>query len=216
MWDTHNHHHKTEFVDRNISIVEQRAPTNESVALLKEMQEKVQADFIGSFPLPNNLFNATVNVYIEHLHRHAVFLVQYKINYETRKVKIEVPWSDLDKVDYNTNQYMTKLICREIAKDFSQLFNTFMEPQGLGWAPTITMPKADDPKGEKSSEHAMFKDVFIFKDRIYPDGTQDYRSATQLEEDVKNKFEYIKKWTNAHSTHSYKLIEKLKDLWWYE
>lgn len=41
-------------------VREERAPTDESVRLLKEMEEKAEAKLIATLPLKNNLFEGTV------------------------------------------------------------------------------------------------------------------------------------------------------------
>lgn len=44
----------TRYVDRNVTINEHRAPTDESVKLLKEMEEKAEAKLIEAIRLDGN------------------------------------------------------------------------------------------------------------------------------------------------------------------
>src|SRR5574339_370103 len=83
--------HTTSYVDRNVTVNEHRAPTDESLKLLNEMREKVERDFIGSFKLENNLFNATVHLSMEPINYDVWFLVRYKINHQTHEVKFSMP-----------------------------------------------------------------------------------------------------------------------------
>lgn len=45
-------------VDANVSVTENRAPTDESVRLLKEMQEKATKDIVASIALNDNKLSA--------------------------------------------------------------------------------------------------------------------------------------------------------------
>lgn len=51
---------RSQTVYNRTEVVERRAPTDESVKLLKEMEEKAEAKLIATLPLKNNLFEGTV------------------------------------------------------------------------------------------------------------------------------------------------------------
>ena len=51
---------RTEYVDRNVTVHEHRAPTDESVRLLKEMEEKAREKIFDSFRLDGNGFECVI------------------------------------------------------------------------------------------------------------------------------------------------------------
>lgn len=83
---TTHHHHRT--------VVEKRAPTDESVALLKDMQEKALQSLL-SFPM--NFNGLHCNLYIYHDVTTASsdrrVIVLYQLNGEQHRVDIDLNWS---------------------------------------------------------------------------------------------------------------------------
>ena len=60
MFDTYVQRHTTEYVDRNITVKEYKAPTDESVKLLNEMTEKALNNIVKTFSTSNNTLQAKV------------------------------------------------------------------------------------------------------------------------------------------------------------
>ena len=77
---------RTKFVDRNITIHEHRAPTDESVKLLNEMQEKALANLIASLPVKGNDFECHLAAFRDDMNRGDLFIVTAQVN----GTKIEV------------------------------------------------------------------------------------------------------------------------------
>jgi hypothetical protein len=74
------HTNTTKYVDRHITEI--RAPTDESIKILQEMQDKIEQRFLGSFPLKNNIFDAKVFAFKEYsgFENDIKILIKYKIN----------------------------------------------------------------------------------------------------------------------------------------
>lgn len=51
---------RTKYVDRNVTVHEHRAPTDESVRLLKEMEEEAREKILDSFRLDGNGFECVI------------------------------------------------------------------------------------------------------------------------------------------------------------
>jgi hypothetical protein len=62
MFDTYITRRVTEEHRHNVTVTEQRAPTDDSIRLLKEMQEKAKESLIYSGDLPNNLLTAEIYI----------------------------------------------------------------------------------------------------------------------------------------------------------
>jgi len=60
---THHPHHSTSI---NATIIEKRAPTDESMRLLQEMEEKVRGQIVQSFVVNDNLVTGAVLVMSRH------------------------------------------------------------------------------------------------------------------------------------------------------
>lgn len=58
---------RTQYVDRHVTITENRAPTDDSVKLLREMEAKAEAEVIKAVSVSNALFECVV-----HQHRDAM------------------------------------------------------------------------------------------------------------------------------------------------
>lgn len=71
--ETHQHHHHTE-------VHEHRAPTDESVRLLKEMEETAREKIIASFPLGSNEFDGRVMVELDGMNMEHVLTALIRIN----------------------------------------------------------------------------------------------------------------------------------------
>ena len=57
----HNHHHRsTTQVDKSVQVEERRAPTDQSVALLREMEEKAREQVLALVPINNNVLSGVV------------------------------------------------------------------------------------------------------------------------------------------------------------
>lgn len=77
MFDTFIAPRRTEYVTRNVNVTEHRAPTDESVRLLKEMEQAADAKRIASMQMEGNSFNGVVEIFEtchdDMIHARAVF-----------------------------------------------------------------------------------------------------------------------------------------------
>lgn len=77
MLDTFIAPRRTEYVTRNVNVTEHRAPTDESVRLLKEMEQAADGKRIASMQMEGNSFNGVVEIYEtlcdDMIHARAVF-----------------------------------------------------------------------------------------------------------------------------------------------
>jgi len=74
--------HQKEFVPytKNVEIKENRAPTDESLALLKEMEEKVLKKITQSFATDNNIFSASMSLVESEAIFKSQLLVKFQLN----------------------------------------------------------------------------------------------------------------------------------------
>lgn len=203
--------HTTTYVDRNVTVHEHRAPTDESINLANEMRDKVEQNFIGSFPLENNLFNAMVYLSLEPINYDVWFLVRYKINHQTHEVKFSMPANVMTSTRFERDPIIANKIIREVSNDIAKMLHAFTVPGPMGCSPQLVMPAANEPYGSRpNNQQWAARDCFVFTDRINSDG-----SSANEQADIENKFEFIKMWTNGSGSASRRLVEKLKDLWWF-
>ncbi len=80
---THNHITKgtTQYVTKEINVTEKRAPTDESIRLLNEMQDKARKNIILTIPIENNILTGIAIMYQDTVVRDAVLLhIRFTLN----------------------------------------------------------------------------------------------------------------------------------------
>jgi len=75
----HEHRHRTT-VNKNTKVVEQRAPTDDSIRLLKEMQEKVWGQVKDAIPIESQGFKGTVVVRQDMQSFSPIVAIGYELN----------------------------------------------------------------------------------------------------------------------------------------
>lgn len=65
---------------REVNITEKRAPTDDSVRLLKEMEAAVMAKMVASVNVANTHFECVVHGMIDHLNDKVDFVAVFKVN----------------------------------------------------------------------------------------------------------------------------------------
>ena len=95
---------------QTVNIKEVRAPTDDSIKLLRELEEKIEKSFIESFRLPDNKLEGVVHKQFDVHSQSEVYLVIYKLNGVNRTVKIQV------FVPLSRNDLLIK-VYEEIGKD---------------------------------------------------------------------------------------------------
>lgn len=97
-----------------VNIVENRAPTDESVRLLKEMEEEVKNNIIDSIRLTNNGFEGQVLVNQNYINGQLDILVVFKLNGKKIVTKFFINHFDVNHKD----KWIPELI-NAVAKDIS-------------------------------------------------------------------------------------------------
>ncbi len=97
-----------------VNIVENRAPTDESVRLLKEMEEEVKNNIIDSIRLTNNGFEGQVLVNQNYINGQLDILVVFKLNGKKIVTKFFINHFDVNHKD----KWIPELI-DAVAKDIS-------------------------------------------------------------------------------------------------
>lgn len=77
--------HTTEYVTRNVH--EHRAPTDESVKILREMEDKAQERIVESIHVGNTTFDCVVHIQENMLDQTMVFIAAFSLNGKKMTVK---------------------------------------------------------------------------------------------------------------------------------
>lgn len=105
---------------KNVEITEKRAPTDESIHLYKEMEEKAEQKVISKETFNDNVLNGVV-VYIENSYAFSYDNVKahirFSINSKDYHIKIGVPRSTINRQDAAKLLYTT--ILDELAREFT-------------------------------------------------------------------------------------------------
>lgn len=87
----------TEYVPYEKTVIEKRAPTDESIRLYEEMKEKAYSSILGSIELRDNVLNANCIMYEEVFSRDKV--CKYRLTLNGREITGEIRTSTLDFSD---------------------------------------------------------------------------------------------------------------------
>lgn len=77
-------------VDVTVRHTEQRAPTDESVRLLKEFEDKARGKVVESLRLTNNTVEAVIHRHDDPMNMQTHFCIFYKVNGQQREVRCHV------------------------------------------------------------------------------------------------------------------------------
>lgn len=121
MFDTYVQRHTTEYVDRNITVNEHRAPTDESVKLLNEMTEKALKNIVNNFSTTNNTLQATVAVYEDYRNSSREFLCKFLLNDKENILRVDIPHYEYDTPEKMV-QELYKQVCNKLALEIMQPF----------------------------------------------------------------------------------------------
>lgn len=89
MFDVHHHPRVTERVTQEINITERRAPTEESVRMLREMEAAARAAIVASVRVENCAVDAVLHRQEDHLNDTTMFACIYNINGQKRTVRYD-------------------------------------------------------------------------------------------------------------------------------
>jgi len=121
---THTHKH-------NVNVQENKAPTDESIKILNEMQEKARMNLIKHFEIEDNSLNGQIFLHQEPMTRQYIFSTRFTLNgieyYAEKKIKDYKLMAE----DYPFELFYTEL-CGAITyelfgKNKHKAFNLFRE-----------------------------------------------------------------------------------------
>lgn len=91
---THNHHHHHDtgprVINQTVTVTEKRAPTDESVTLLKEMEEKALAKLISVTRLDSNELKATWHVFRSYFDCQFNVIIRFALNGIGHEVRVSL------------------------------------------------------------------------------------------------------------------------------
>lgn len=106
-----------------IKVTEKRAPTDESVRLLNEMQKKAFDDIVECVQLTNNeLTDATYWIYPDHYSFSQRARIRFKLNGKVKDFEFTLPHKLTDKADFQKK--IMESIYMEISKE---IFSGFVD-----------------------------------------------------------------------------------------
>ena len=121
MFDTTQNHYHTRHVSSNVTVTEKRAPTDESVRLLREMENKARDEVIKAVSVADNNFNCVIHTMKETLSCQQLFKVIYTLNGKKYTTDYSVNEWDLD----NREKWVKGLI-EAVAYDIA--YHLLLEP----------------------------------------------------------------------------------------
>jgi len=101
--------HQKEYIPytKNVEIKEHKAPTDESIALLKEMEEKVLKKITKSFATDNNIFSVSASLVESELQLKSQILVKLQLNGKDYVFIHDL--NGLKKIEENVNLFLKGL-----------------------------------------------------------------------------------------------------------
>ena len=131
-----NHYH-----NHNVKITEKRAPTDESLKLLKEIKKEVTDDIVGSYYINNNDLSGSLVVCKNPTYQSYELHIMFKLNNVEYHIEDEIKRFDLlsDREAHNRPvEFLSKKFFDNVSKKISEiLFNknfkefTQFQPQEL-------------------------------------------------------------------------------------
>ena len=117
MFDNYYAQTRTEYINKDVNVKEYKAPTDESVKLLNEMQEKTLANIIKQFSVQDNDFNFGVMSYKNPIRYTTEVLVKFTLNRKQYEVK-----TDVDEFKDRDGQIkdIYKAVCDKLAVIFTE------------------------------------------------------------------------------------------------
>lgn len=125
------------YVSQNTEIHEHKAPTDESIKILNEMQEKARKDLLASVKVENNIFSCVITLFQQEIMTNShVFMVKFNLNgneyfMEDRVSNTEIRRNPIEhvmrKIFEKVAEEITKKLFNDFSKtnDFSKMMNIF-------------------------------------------------------------------------------------------
>lgn len=115
------------------TVIEKRAPTDDSIRLFGEIQDKAYKSILGTINVQNNLLNVTAILYLNPLTRDAICEYRLLLNNKeiNGKLTIEDPYLKRDSYEYKMTIFKT--IVEDASKDIAVEIIKSFEEQGILW-----------------------------------------------------------------------------------
>jgi hypothetical protein len=127
---------RTQYVDRHVTITENRAPTDDSVKLLREMEAKAEAEVVKAVSVSNTHFACVVHQHLDMMSDRVKWKAIFKLNGKTMLATTETDPRKSDR-HYSSmrenfaclRDEMAKVIAEEVLTDafiatMNERFNT--------------------------------------------------------------------------------------------
>lgn len=127
MFDTYLTPQKTETYYVTKEVHEHRAPTDESVKLLREMEQKAKDQVIKSIQLEANHLNANVYIYADPMSFNNMFRVVFDINGHSYVSDIAIPLdAPTDVIAQKLHRGISDVIAQKILEDVAVTVSKLM------------------------------------------------------------------------------------------
>lgn len=120
MFDTNNFYRNKFPENVNVSVKEYRAPTDESVKLLKELEKEAVNKIESVIKVDNQTFSCVIYKSYVSLFHYIEFVIIYKLNGKERRVVVNT--NEEDSVDTVIGKLL-KSLSEDIALNLSDSFN---------------------------------------------------------------------------------------------
>jgi len=111
---------RTEYVTKTVNVTEKRAPTDESVRLLKEMEEAARSKIEDTFVLTNNGFECRIYTVLECNSYDYIITAVYLLNGKKMRSEARISKYDLETAGYEKHQKLFQAIQAEVAMDIAR------------------------------------------------------------------------------------------------
>lgn len=127
---TNNYHTNNVPYEKEVTINEHKAPTDESVRLLNEMQEKAKKNIIQTIKIGDNVLNAVVIYYQDDFIGHNInFTIRFTFNGKEYFIQ-----DSIDKYEYKFDSYMklgSEIVHKMLFTKFSELITIELMKQSI-------------------------------------------------------------------------------------
>ena len=97
-----NYHFHNHNIRAETNVTERRAPTDESVRLLKEMEFEAKQKIVESITVNNTTFECSIQMNIDMLNDKSVYWIVYRLNGKQGKLEVGIPnyknLTDIEKI----------------------------------------------------------------------------------------------------------------------
>jgi len=106
--------------EKSVKITEKRAPTDDSIRLANEFEEKIQKNIVAKGAIKNNLVkDAVFAVFNDQMRCVQTYRIAFKLNNELVEVEGDFPFPDFKLNRSTAMMEMTKAVCDSIAKELT-------------------------------------------------------------------------------------------------